>query len=212
MKMKLENLQTKNLTRSIVKHVKQSIPTTLKSSIIRKKDDLGDQHMKPCLQNRVFGVLNKPKYHKVQCDECGLLFTGNASLAKHGTVHSGFKQYSCDICKQRFTRKPHLTAHMLIHSSAKPYTCDVCGFMFRKLSNMYRHRVVHSDKFAHSCDICHKEFKLLPAMKAHRRIHTGRRVYPCPQCSNSYHSRSGYRKHMLRVHNVTTDGSSSFVK
>lgn len=200
------------------------IPTTSQIPIIRKTDHLG---------NRIFGVLNKPKYHKVQCEECGLLFTGNAryinpekpkmvqsyyiksyifSLAKHGTVHSGFKQYSCDICKQRFTRKPHLTAHMLIHSSAKPFTCDVCGFMFRKLSNMYRHRVVHSDKFAHSCDICHKEFKLLPAMKAHRRIHTGRRVYPCPHCSNSYHSRSGYRKHLLRVHNVTTDGSKSFVK
>ena len=48
---------------------------------------------------------------KVQCSQCGKLFSGKGSLSKHvQDFHEG-RRYKCDFCEYHATRKSNLGIH-----------------------------------------------------------------------------------------------------
>ena len=91
---------------------------------------------------------HEPKHGKqpFACKVCDKIFTSNASLKRHKTIHTGDKPYSCQFCNKTFRLKQHLKVHERYHTGEKPFNCKICNKSFADYSNKKDHEFAHKRK------------------------------------------------------------------
>ncbi|XP_054722369.1 B-cell CLL/lymphoma 6 member B protein-like [Uloborus diversus] len=78
-----------------------------------------------------------------QCNKCGKVFTKEAALGHHMTIHGG-KERNCKVCGRLFKQKSTLDTHMRIHTGEKPFKCQVCDYSSAFLSGLRQHKMSHN--------------------------------------------------------------------
>jgi len=111
---------------------------------------------------------------KVQCPDCGRLFSTSGALKKHSSLH----------------KPPELP-------------CPICGKLFHNNQYLLRHAMsVHGDssekKF--KCDLCEKGFDTKPAMDGHKNWHLNLKPYQCRWCEKTYQNQSNCNAHERKTH------------
>ena len=82
---------------------------------------------------------------KVQCPDCGNLFSSPAALRKHATLHKP-PELPCPICGKLFHNQTYLLRHAnSVHADAedKKFKCDVCGKGFTNKNALEGHHNWH---------------------------------------------------------------------
>jgi len=120
---------------------------------------------------------------KVQCPDCGRLFSTTGALKKHSSLH----------------RPPELP-------------CPICGKRFHNNQYLLRHAMsVHGDssekKF--KCDLCEKGFDTKPAIDGHKNWHLNLKPYQCRWCERTYQNQSNCNAHERKTH---TEEYKSIIK
>eukprot|EP00092_Neocalanus_flemingeri_P017432 GFUD01018856.1.p1 GENE.GFUD01018856.1~~GFUD01018856.1.p1 ORF type:complete len:533 (-),score=134.62 GFUD01018856.1:55-1605(-) len=120
---------------------------------------------------------------KVQCPDCGRLFSTTGALKKHSSLH----------------KPPELP-------------CPICGKLFHNNQYLLRHAMsVHGDssekKF--KCDLCEKGFDTKPAMDGHKNWHLNLKPYQCRWCERTYQNQSNCNAHERKTH---TEEYKSIIK
>ena len=120
---------------------------------------------------------------KVQCPDCGRLFSTTGALKKHSSLH----------------KPPELP-------------CPICGKLFHNNQYLLRHAMsVHGDssekKF--KCNLCEKGFDTKSAMDGHKNWHLNLKPYKCRWCERTYQNQSNCNAHERKTH---TDEYKSIIK
>ncbi|XP_042539068.1 zinc finger protein 667 isoform X1 [Dipodomys spectabilis] len=132
---------------------------------------------------------------RLECKDCGKVFSRPANLKIHRNVHSEEKPFKCTKCCKAFGRQAFLVEHQRIHTGEKPYQCEQCGKAFSHRISLSRHRRTHTEDRPYVCASCGKAFGQRAHLAQHERIHTGERPYACPECGKAFGQRTSLVLH-----------------
>jgi len=127
------------------------------------------------LNNHIKKAHNK-EVSKVQCPDCGNLFSSTAALRKHSSLH----------------KPPELP-------------CPICGKLFHNQTYLMRHATsVHGDsedkKF--KCEVCGKGFTNKHALEGHHNWHYNLKPFQCRWCERNYQNQSNCNAHERKSHKL----------
>ena len=129
---------------------------------------------------------------------CGVEFSSDAALKKHGKVHLPFA-FKCPTCQKGFhykykwtiTKTPHTDfvirckyprcskvyksedeyqRHYKTHSDASEYRCKICDKCFVENKNLKEHMSLHSDVLKYKCSICGKRYRWRSSLDSHTKL------------------------------------------
>jgi len=122
------------------------------------------------LNNHIKKVHNK-EVTKVQCPDCGNLFSSGAALRKHASLHKP-PELPCPICGKLFHNQTYLMRHAAsVHGDAedKKYKCDVCGKGFTNKHALEGHHNWHYNLKPFQCRWCERNYQNQSNCNAHER-------------------------------------------
>lgn len=108
---------------------------------------------------------------KVQCGDCGNLFSSGAALRKHASLHRP-PELPCPICGKLFHNKTYLMRHAnSVHAEAedKKYKCEVCGKGFTNKHALEGHHNWHYNLKPFQCRWCERNYQNQSNCNAHER-------------------------------------------
>ena len=128
------------------------------------------------------------------CEEPGCFqrFLTDASLKRHGILHSGMtvklfedKNYECVVCSKVFQVQEALASHMRTHKDDDKleFSCNLCDKVFKKLNDLTRHSRKHPENKSHKCLICSKMFSQGSHLIDHLNRHNNLRPHVCHLCN-----------------------------
>ncbi|XP_054728071.1 zinc finger protein 546-like isoform X2 [Anastrepha obliqua] len=137
---------------------------------------------------------------KFVCDVCGDSFKSYVLLHSHKRLHLE-RNFPCTVCEKKFIRSFDLKVHMRIHTGEEPYACHLCDRRFKIKVRLNYHLQRHAG-IKRKCNVCGKEFNHVKQLKIHSYKHTGM-PYKCSVCDYGCAQRDVFRKHLLRMHDMT---------
>ncbi|XP_017486192.1 PREDICTED: uncharacterized protein LOC108374703 [Rhagoletis zephyria] len=137
---------------------------------------------------------------KFVCDVCGDSFKSYVLLHSHKRLHLE-RNFPCTVCTKKFIRSFDLKVHMRIHTGEEPYSCHICDRRFKIKVRLNYHLQRHAG-IKRKCKECGKEFNHVKQLKIHSYKHTGM-PYRCSVCDYACAQRDVFRKHLLRMHDMT---------
>ncbi|KAF2088965.1 hypothetical protein K490DRAFT_37933 [Saccharata proteae CBS 121410] len=90
----------------------------------------------------------KNEKDKLNCLECGRLFTTKSNLRAHSRTHSGERPFKCNTCNSSFARDFDCQRHKMTHTDQRIFVCHGslkdgttwgCGSSFSRRSTLDRH-------------------------------------------------------------------------
>ncbi|XP_067640882.1 zinc finger protein 271-like [Eurosta solidaginis] len=136
----------------------------------------------------------------IACQICGDLFKTASLLANHKQLHLN-RKHPCSVCHKGFSRQSDLKVHMRMHTGEEPFACHICDRRFKLKGRLNYHLQQHAG-IKRKCNVCGKEFNHIKHLKNHSYKHTGM-PYRCTVCKYGCAQRDVFRKHILRMHNLT---------
>ncbi|CAL4074388.1 unnamed protein product, partial [Meganyctiphanes norvegica] len=75
------------------------------------------------------------------CRKCGEMYSSQAKLIAHSSVHHGPKKnmYRCRLCNAKLQKYRQLREHVWEHTKESPYRCHVCKSTFSASDNLILH-------------------------------------------------------------------------
>lgn len=140
---------------------------------------------------------------------CFQRFQTDASLKRHGILHSGMtikvseeKSYQCVVCSKLFPVQEALASHMRVHKDVMEtleFPCPLCSEVFKKMNDLTRHSRKHPENKCHKCLICSKMFSQGSHLIDHLNRHNNLRPHVCHVCNKAFQQSSTLKDH-LRTH------------
>ena len=111
---------------------------------------------------------------KIECDQCGVMLRGKASLHTHIKVKHGRERYQCSRCPYRAITRSYLKIHEESRHDGIMRECSQCEFKAFSQNNLNNH-----------IDTIHKGIR-----------------YNCRQCSKVFRNKTQVKYHEVKKHNV----------
>lgn len=160
-------------------------------------------------------VLSKRQHEKAHllnqfiCKKCSRAFISLQNLVYHWFAHNkkdaeGF--YNCDSCPKRMEEKSALFAHLKEHFLAEHPVGNLDPGNADKKIKKKKERALVADK-TYVCPECGVNFTLPSLLNWHRRkVHNvvTLSTFKCEKCNDYYSSHLKLRKHMMEVHQHST--------
>ena len=129
-------------------------------------------------------------------------FTKLMSLKKHGSIHTGRKDFKCDLCNKAFRENIGLSTHKKYYckDSVKSLSCEHCPKTFSFHGDLNRHYITHSGVKAFQCDICDQTFSRAGNLRSHiNSTHFFEKPFECDICDTKF-TRSNHIKDHKMMH------------
>ena len=180
------------------------------------------------LEDASVGVISKVKSPgNFMCGTCKKVFSSNALLEEHVSIHFKNRPYQCKDCSVAFLTPGFLRRHQMSEghinkvknkdtndeTGVKKYSCIVCNFHTHNITTYIIHmRQEHgiksikerADQHFHDnqqfkCKICYRSFANKHVLQTHQRTHTGEKPFQCQVCQKRF-SRGHHLKIHIRLH------------
>ncbi|CRL07690.1 CLUMA_CG020647, isoform A [Clunio marinus] len=144
----------------------------------------------------------------VNCPFCKIILA-EKNLKQHiknmHTEEGQEKPFSCFICMKTFkTEKLGQRHYESVHEPKNQgiaYLCSECPeLQFYRQRDLKMHSFMHYNGTIYQCDICMKMFKSKRLLTLHQSTHKEEVKYSCKECNLEYKTRSGLRKHVVKLH------------
>lgn len=143
---------------------------------------------------------------KFECEICGKLFSYlKTRLAHIRRIHHKELNRICHICNKAFFNGADLKKHIKSHGE-KELLCEVCAKSFWGTENLKMHMMLHEEP-TYQCDFegCDKKCHTTALLRSHQKRHKDQRDYHCPHCAKKYYSSSHVKRHILKVHQTSSE-------
>ena len=145
-----------------------------------------------------------------KCDECGKVFSKNASLRQHMPIHTNERRFKCEFCGKSFIQSDHLTSHMQTHTGERAFMCSICRQFFTRGASLARHMRIHTAERHFLCAICRSSYACRSQLNRHMQTHrAGGSIFSCNMCSMSFSSRILLLLHMRGEHRSRQSSADS---
>eukprot|EP00299_Pterocystis_sp_00344_P002138 c1215_g1_i1.p1 GENE.c1215_g1_i1~~c1215_g1_i1.p1 ORF type:complete len:472 (+),score=43.22 c1215_g1_i1:54-1469(+) len=170
--------------------------------------------LEPHLMHDATGQIQDDGKFCCPLQDCGKVFSKQASLLRHTRIHSGDKPYVCTFegCGRSFSEKSNLKTHTRVHTGERPFVCDFegCSRGFAQAGTLITHRRTHNGDRPYLCPHpgCEHAFAEKSNLVTHQRIHSGVKPFHCQSegCGRSFSS-----AYNLKIHERTHSGDRPFV-
>lgn len=160
-------------------------------------------------------LLHNTDHLEVSCMICGKVFSNPFYLKMHSRHHKEKEEIVCELCDFKANNQEVFTQHsfrehgLLLPAGTKLHECTECDYKSPVKRNLAAHTKKHVESFF-KCPApdCLKSFKRQQLCEEHfSRVHHSRYSSKCPECEQVFHSQTGIRYHLWRVHRIGKNGA-----
>ena len=153
--------------------------------------------------DRIYGVPEPI----LKCNKCSRTFINIISLKRHEKLHIE-QNFSCNECGKRFSFLEDLKLHKQSHQSDISQEDDDM-YVIKDSDEIVENDTVNSSNSVYvRCKLCLKVMKK-ESYLSHKMMHRKERKIVCNFCSSKFRKQDHLRKHMMKVHNRSSDSSTS---
>uniref|UniRef100_A0A8D8LC95 Zinc finger protein 26 n=1 Tax=Cacopsylla melanoneura TaxID=428564 RepID=A0A8D8LC95_9HEMI len=158
-------------------------------------------HRRRCFEKKIY-----------KCNSCKRCFRAKSAMIEHAAQHIN-ENLPCDFCAKSFESKGKLERHIReVHFKIRNrsiHTCTICSKNFKSRSNLRNHLNIHTGEKNHLCYLCGNRFVDPGTLRKHmRHVHAetragqpvDRQMLQCEKCGKSFGSRTGYARHVDKIH------------